>query len=123
MGSTLTALKNGKLVIGIKPGAFGLILKNKYDFINTFEHERGSHGAKVLAGAKYDKNRDFWDWETKATIHQLSQSSWKKTSIEFKSNLYAVYGKKVLSDVNQRKHFGNYGVKLDSYWMERNKVK
>ena len=92
-----------KLEIGIDYASFRSPLNNRWDFINLFRHERGSHGSDFLKGLTYSSDKR--GWESRATNFQVMDASWEKTSLEFKQHIYNTYGNFVK---DQHKYFTKY---------------
>jgi hypothetical protein len=92
-----------KLEIAIDYASFRSPLNNRWDFINLFRHERGSHGSDFMKGLKFSGNEI--EWESRATNFQVTDASWVKTSLEFKQHIYKSYGQFVK---DQNKYFLKY---------------
>jgi hypothetical protein len=74
--------KDFKLELKVNPRSFGSSLNNKYDFINMFRHERGSHGTKFLKGESFSYLKEN-QWEKEAYSYMMQDPSWGKTSFGF----------------------------------------
>lgn len=87
-------------------------LRNGSDIINMVVHERGGHGRDHFKGLKYNWDKDFWDWEKRATRLQIDHPSWPKTSKGFKNVVWDAYGKEeyIVPKEQRYKYFGKYGV-------------
>jgi hypothetical protein len=89
-GSQFTGLNTGELRISAEKHEIGNKLITKYDFINLFIHERGSHFKDFLKNEKaglnplYSGHRDVKKFETNAIRTQIAHESWSGTSPAFR---------------------------------------
>lgn len=79
-------LGKGERAVEISYGGLGLVLNNGYDVLNLISHEGGKHMEDLnmmSSGVSLGK----WQLENRAALYQLQDSSWPKTSPEFKSHI------------------------------------
>jgi RHS repeat-associated protein len=114
LGSLGYNAKTDQFSLSVNREDFGKSLNNRSDFLNFIAHERGGHGPDWKKYGTYNADKNFWEWERRATRHQVTQSSWKTTSLGFKKHIYEVYGKHeyIFSKSEQKRYFENYGVKI-----------
>ncbi|WP_288906716.1 hypothetical protein, partial [uncultured Flavobacterium sp.] len=94
-------LGKGEKAIEINYSRLGNVINNGYDVLNLISHERGKHMPDAIYfGVKLMNNFP----ESRATLHQLQDSSWPKTSPEFKNHVK--YNQlKFLNSNDQKKYF------------------
>jgi len=111
-GSQFPGLNSGEIRISAEKHFIGGKLTTKYDFINLFVHERGSHiqdfqnNEKAGLNPVFNKYRDEDSFERNAIRMQVSHPSWVGTSQSFKRVIkdYALE-KKALSGYELNKYF------------------
>ena len=89
-GSQFSGLNAGEFRISAEKRLIGGKLITKYDFINLFIHERGSHikdfqnNEKAGLSPLYNESRDIELFERNAIRMQVTHPSWPGTSLIFK---------------------------------------
>ena len=110
-GPQYSGLKTGDLRISAEKHLIGGLLNTKYDNINLFIHEGGSHvqdfkiNERAGLNPLYVTNRDEKRFESNAIRTQVFHESWKGTSTEFRKAIID-YAKDYLtpSEVNMIKY-------------------
>jgi RHS repeat-associated protein len=109
-GSQYSGLNSGELRISAEKHKIGRTLVTKYDYINLFIHEGGSHAQDFLSNEKaglnplYNDARDEKSFERNAIGMQVGHSSWTGTSQSFRSVIEknAIYYKALTgSEINK----------------------
>jgi len=109
-GSQYTGLNKGESRISAEKHSIGGTLKTKYDYINLFIHEGGSHiqdfknNEKAGLNPLYIDARDETLFERNAIRMQVGHSSWAGTSQSFRSVIEknAIYYKALTgSEINK----------------------
>ncbi len=120
LASTDWDKSNNKLIIDFRRGYIGYTVNNVEDYINLFRHERGGHGKdlyKAFAEGKsplYQEDKDYWNWEKRATLFQIKDASWTNTSSNFKQHIFNEYGSSsnITKPFEREKYFGNFGINM-----------
>jgi RHS repeat-associated protein len=80
---SMFGLPKGKYKIALNIEDFGDLFNSKWDFINTYSHERGSHGADFKRGIPYNE----YSYEQRAYRFQMNHSSWKHVSPSLRKHI------------------------------------
>lgn len=99
-------LDPGEFDVSLSYGSFGDKIFNSYDITSLIVHERKVHineymtlGEDIYVGGLQER---------RATLGQIMDPSWQKTSPQFKHHMWRMYGKSYFTKEEQKKYFNEF---------------